>query len=302
MSRSGSAPARIGRREHCQLCGTDGGSSVRFPVQSNVRCFSQDRFPVWRCPGCSSIHSLDRVPLDPYYASYPIHERELSRAGRLVFRRYLRRIRRHGIGPQTRILDYGCGSGQLLDYLREQGYDRVHGYDPYMEQWSDPGVLRQRYGLVLAQDVLEHVEDPQQLLNRLHDLLQPGGLLVIGTPRAESICLRRAGEFVHSLHQPYHLHILSEKQLRAMLTGLGHQLLSVSRRHLYDTWWPMLNWNFLTALARRRDNTLDAFFEPAPPGWFLSPGLWLRALFGYLRPCPGEMLLISRKPPDKETV
>ena len=40
-----------------------------------------------------------------------------------------------------KILDYGCGDGIFLNFLNEQGYARVAGYDAYASQFQDTSVL-----------------------------------------------------------------------------------------------------------------------------------------------------------------
>lgn len=53
------------------------------------------------------------------------------------------------------IIDYGCGSGGVVDFLNEQ-YDLVHGYDPCVERYS---MFPDRtYDILISMDVLEHIE------------------------------------------------------------------------------------------------------------------------------------------------
>ena len=60
------------------------------------------------------------------------------------------------LDPKLRVLDYGCGGGGTVEWLRHCGY-RVQGYDPSHPQWQDTSVLDQDYDVVLTQDVLEHI-------------------------------------------------------------------------------------------------------------------------------------------------
>lgn len=94
-------------------------------------------------------------------------------------------------------LDFGCGCGSLVRYLRSRGRDRVYGYDTGI--WADKArqagvpVLREdelaahegTFDVVTAIDVIEHVTAPLEMLKRVRRLLQRAGLLVIVTQNAE---------------------------------------------------------------------------------------------------------------------
>lgn len=70
------------------------------------------------------------------------------------------------------ILDYGCGFGHLLAFLKEQQPSRAHlftGYDPYgpVPQWRD--LPANRFELVICREVLEHctVKDVAKVVRQL---------------------------------------------------------------------------------------------------------------------------------------
>jgi len=56
--------------------------------------------------------------------------------------------------PNT-ILDYGCGSGSVVDMLSKM-YQLVDGYDPCVEKYSN--YPNQTYDVLISMDVLEHIE------------------------------------------------------------------------------------------------------------------------------------------------
>ena len=286
-------------RDTCILCGQGayGQALESALVNSNVRRWQREQFTVWRCSHCQSLHSRERVDLDCYYRGYPFRRRQLDGFARRTFASYLSKLFRAGMNSSSTVLDYGCSEGLLLQFLAEQGVRDTAGYDAYVEAFDDRAVLSAAYDVVIAQDVIEHVEDPLELLDSLVKCVQPGGLLALGTPRAEGIDLHQAAKFTHSLHQPFHLHIFSEQSLQTLCESRGLQTVAIHRRHILDTPFPFVNWTFLRAYLRQLDNTLDAGFDPVNLRKILtSPRLVFLGLLGYLFPGDSEMLLILRKP------
>jgi 2-polyprenyl-3-methyl-5-hydroxy-6-metoxy-1,4-benzoquinol methylase len=108
------------------------------------------------------------------------------------------------------VLDLGCGMGFALLALKQLGFKNVFGID------IDPGQVESsrakglevtlcadsveyltsnpsRFGLILALDLLEHVEVAQQLefVGAIASSLQPGGRLFGTTPNANSTLAAR---------------------------------------------------------------------------------------------------------------
>ena len=172
-------------RLSCVTCADepDPGQVAWATVHSSEREFEHERFAVWRCPRCRCIHAFGDVDLDRYYRRYGLHETGLDLLERVFYRNKLRFIRR--FVPLDRggpVLDFGCGNGIFVEYLRRRGYTDVAGYDPYSAAHADPRVLGRRYRLVLSTDVVEHVPSPAEHLARAGEQVAPGGFLYLQTP------------------------------------------------------------------------------------------------------------------------
>jgi 2-polyprenyl-3-methyl-5-hydroxy-6-metoxy-1,4-benzoquinol methylase len=281
----------------CNLC-DDPASIDNSPeverVFSNVRQFCHESFTVWRCKNCGSLHSKEAVHLPNYYSDYWMKRMKAGYFSNRIHGNRLRRLRARGLSPGHKILDYGCGEGQFIDSLKDHGFSNVSGYDPYSSEYATPDGLSQSYDVVTAHDVIEHVDDPKQLMSQLSDLLVPGGLLIIGTPNAAEIHLKP--DPPTHLHQPYHRHILTEVVLKEIGTRALLQPIKTYHRMDVDTLWPGVNMQFLCSYEKAAGNYKDVLVEKPKLGLVLtSPALLLKFFAGYFLRDPGNMVVIFRK-------
>ena len=117
-----SAHLAQGDYARCALCGAPRTEQAETAqVRCNIRAFQSERFEVWRCAQCRSIHAAAPVDLDHYYSRYPLFTAELNWMLNVVYAKLLARLRRAGLRPEHEILDYGCGNGVLVKYLRKHG-------------------------------------------------------------------------------------------------------------------------------------------------------------------------------------
>lgn len=290
----------IEERNTCILCGQGRFDETceKAMVPSNVRKIKHMQFPVWRCGHCGCIHSLKKENMVKYYQEiYPYVKRTLDDYTQRLFNNYVRRLQKFGLTKQSSILDYGCAEGLMIDHLKKQGYHNTTGYDPFSSRYSDAAVMKSRYDVVICQDVIEHVEDPRDLMRQLSIIVKPGGILCMGTPRAEGINLSKALTHKHALHQPYHLHILSQKALTELALEQKMSVMRIFHRDSSDTIFPFNNWRFIRAYMAALDDTLNAGFDPPRIDIILkSPRLWFLGLFGGIPQSPYSMIGIFKKP------
>jgi SAM-dependent methyltransferase len=107
-----------------------------------------------------------------------------------------------GLVSGRRVLDVGAGRGRLVASLQRAGLD-ASGIDP-----SGRGDLVERRAIeeasasdldsVVMWHVLEHLDDPGSVLERVRGWLRPGGSLVVASPNLASWQARIAGpEWLH---------------------------------------------------------------------------------------------------------
>lgn len=283
----------------CVVCGAKPSAEAleRATVRSNVRKFREETFGMWRCPSCRSIHATDSVDLAHYYTGYPIFSADLNWMLNIVYGSLLKRLARAGLGKGARVLDYGCGSGALVKYLQANGYEAT-GWDAFAEAYRNPAALETIYDCVVSQDVLEHAEDPIDHLRRLDSLLAPGGVVSVGTPDAEALDLSNADDYIHTLHAPYHRHILAAPALRKAGEALGWVVDRYYSTMYNNTLFPTMNPRFVLQYVRAHDDCFDLVTEPIKLSGFRiwSPATPFYALFGYFFDRHTDIQFVFKKP------
>jgi SAM-dependent methyltransferase len=255
---------------------------------------------VWRCPDCRTIHCREVVDLDRYYSAYPFSAAARTWPVKHVYRNLASRVLRTGFRRRDSLLDYGCGSGAFVAYLRARGYRRCLGYDPYApaEGQGSRTVLRHApFDFIVLQDVLEHVESPEALFAELDGLLAPGGHVLVGTPNANRIELGRVDDFLNELHVPYHLHVYTRAGVEWLGRRAGWSPAGYHDRPYHELPYLGLNTRAVKAYQRSLDGTLNVVLEPIKIGRALtSPRFHFLSCFGYWLSDRADMTVVFHKP------
>ena len=210
LSPSAHEPGRHGDLLQCLECGT-----VQQPI----------------LPQGDQLHDLYRDMRDDAYLS--------EEAGRrATANRLLDLIGAHV--PSGRLLDVGCGHGLLLDEARKRGYDTVglelsreaaqHAREALgldvrelpLESFSEGtnGDSPGGFDVVVLADVLEHLDDPVDAIDRCAGLLRPGGVLCVVTPDPSSLTAKLAGARWWG-YLPAHTVLLPRRTLRELISARG---------------------------------------------------------------------------------
>jgi 2-polyprenyl-6-hydroxyphenyl methylase/3-demethylubiquinone-9 3-methyltransferase len=80
---------------------------------------------------------------------------------------------------------------------------------------------RGAYDVVTAFDVLEHLREPQVLLDKCREWLAPGGVLVLTVPDIGSLPARLMGRFWYYVDPPGHLHYFDSGSLGSFFARHG---------------------------------------------------------------------------------
>jgi SAM-dependent methyltransferase len=301
-------PVTFSQRLECNICHyhLDANDKTQLTtVNCNVRAFLTEQFHVWRCPNCETIHCLEIVDLDRYYAPYPVAQAQFSPPYRIFYGNLHQRLCKHGFSPHHSLLDYGCGvNGLFVRYLQQQGFPNCYGYDPYAppEGFGNPDGLKQKtFDYIILQDVIEHLEDPIELLRQLDSYLASGGYILIGTPNSDRLDLDKPNisDFYNGIHAPYHLHLYTRTSLELLGRDQGWETIDFFDRAYNDTPWLGLNNRALNVYQRGFDGSLDVWYNAIEFWKFLaSPNFLIfifYAIFGYWLSFHTEMAVMFRK-------
>jgi|SRR3989344_7769916 len=163
------------------------------------------------------------------------------------------------LGSSGRALEIGCGSGWMLRALHKQGWnvvglERTEEEARFVSSLTGLKILsgdiaeipsEPKYDLILLFNVLEHMTDPRDVLQRCKKLLKEDGVLILSTHNFDSWQAHILGPRWFHLDVPRHLFHFTPKALANLLEMEGLdiiQIKSISMVHdIYGWLQGMLN-------------------------------------------------------------
>jgi SAM-dependent methyltransferase len=161
-----------------------------------------------------------------------------AHAGRWIVKQVEKEVGLRG----KRVLDYGCGRGDLLGHLFASGV-AVEGFEVSEDSaraarerfageplfrgvaTSPAGLPDAAFDVVFLVEVIEHLLDGQipAVLADVHRLLAPGGVVVVTSPNGEDLSAEgvRCPDCGATFHQFQHLRTLDESSISALFERHG---------------------------------------------------------------------------------
>jgi SAM-dependent methyltransferase len=255
----------------CRVCGNETGNRVH--VVREMMYGTKEKFSYSECATCFSLQILE-VPKDlsqyyprDYIGSPPAQRattahshipkgirlflrqqrvryildgknllgRLVAKVGRDYFGYDWSWFRIAGAGPNSRILDVGCGPGYLLRSLQNQGFINLTGHDLF-QKWRLEGLTILQgplsevvgaFDLIMLHHSLEHMPDPLAALKNVKRLCAPRGAILIRIPVAGCLAWKEYGIDWYQIDAPRHLVVPSRRGMEILAERAGLRLFRV---------------------------------------------------------------------------
>ena len=144
------------------------------------------------------------------------------------------------------LLDLGAAGGELGSAVRDH-FARVIGVEkhpafaprPEYDTWITDDLEHltappEKADVIVAADVLEHLGEPHETLQRLRDFLRPEGRILVSVPNIANFSVRAAllaGRFPYAergILDRTHLRFFTRSSARELLTSAGWTVISIS--------------------------------------------------------------------------
>jgi hypothetical protein len=146
--------------------------------------FQDKRRDYLRCQVCSLVFvpHWQFVSSEEEKSRYDLHQNSPQDQG---YRSFLNRIfipMQKCLAPESCGLDFGSGPQPTLSVMFEEAGHGMTIFDYFYEK--SPSVFKRQYDFITATEVVEHLHNPKEELERLWACLRPGGILGLMTKLA----------------------------------------------------------------------------------------------------------------------
>jgi len=273
---------------YCPVCELDSEGKIR-----NSGWFSH-----FVCSRCGTEVLLESRGKPAYPDDYFGNDEEKFRGTAGGIRRHWHESRashlRSIVGPNARSLyDIGCGDGLFLKAAVGQGF-AVGGLEP-MDKAREQARKKLGCGIdkepfksspaggfdvITAWQVIEHVDKPGELFDKIHKNLKPGGFFAVSTVNLESWQAWLFGSNWLHLDPPRHLWVARRSCVEDLLTRHGFMI--VARRWNHLEFGPV---GYVDSLVNLVDPRRDRILKGLKTG-FRGPADGLAWLAGALLTAP----------------
>lgn len=218
---------------NCPLCNSKENTLLFRTKDKDPRdIIVKEIFNLVRCVDCSMVF-VENMPskkdISKYYGSGYYAQKNISNnvMNKIIMASRLSKIPKKNIRS---ILDYGCGNGDFLLKMKQNGLD-VSGVE-----FSEDGrnicskkldakifdenkfyKLKDKFDVITLWHVLEHIYEPSEVLTKIREVLKEDGTLIISVPNIDSLQFKIFGRNTFHLDIPRHFVHYSPKTIRMLL-------------------------------------------------------------------------------------
>jgi len=233
----------------CPVC--KGNAFSPGPEMFDDRYGEPNRYQLARCNGCGHTATTPRLRESDLPALYGIYYPRKSISAndvvceaakaRCFFAGLVRwwngtnNQGQYSVNSGETMLDVGCGSGVSLIEAKALGATAFGieadpnvkaiaaalGLNIHFGSLQDGPFPERRFDLIVMNQVIEHLPDPDLALQTLRERLTPGGRMILVFPNTASLWRRLSGSRWINWHIPYHLHHFDRKSFDRMARHCG---------------------------------------------------------------------------------
>jgi 2-polyprenyl-3-methyl-5-hydroxy-6-metoxy-1,4-benzoquinol methylase len=228
----------------CRVCG---GKDFAFLYRVHDLWNNNNQITAsyYQCKSCNLIFQFPmNIPEDfkvLYPESYEVYQPK--KAGRLeVFglEKRAKIILKQKNGGK--LLDIGCATGEFIKYMRDYKGWNVTGVEPdqkvalhasttYKLEIINSSVenfeIEKKFDVITLWDVLEHVEEPEECLEKIFDALNQDGVLVLRLPNSASLDAKIFQKYWAGIDSPRHFYIFNPENLSIILKNKGFKIIDI---------------------------------------------------------------------------
>ena len=222
---------------------------IDCPICKNesVLIWKEKKNRVYRCKNCTLafLYPAPENPEEIYGEKYFKNWYLKHYGGRKKYFEGLWKKIENLIPGKGRLFDIGCGVGIFMDVAKEKGwnvcgqdvssfavdYCRKKGYVIYDKSLLKINLPENSLDVITMLDVLAHLKNPVEYIEKAKKILKPGGLLIIKTPYHPGFLflianlLSLTGRSKSLLHIPAQLYHFDTQSLRNIIKSEGLFLL-----------------------------------------------------------------------------
>lgn len=182
----------------------------------------------------------------------------------------------------SKILDIGCGTGQLIYELYNIGFKNVTGIDPFLENdlvhINGSKVFKKsmfeeigKWDIVMMNHVFEHMDNPLNILIRVNELLSDcNSIAIIRIPNVDSYAFRKFKNNWYGIQPPVHYALPSIESMRNLAQIAGLKIVNIVGENLIEFWahsiaYTLDVWDYDSELGIRTFLSKNNNFNRCPP-------------------------------------
>jgi len=239
----------IVRCRNCDLCYVN----PRLPKEIILKYYPEDNYYSYKCfEDCKKISfkKVKEIAIE-FIGNYP----KISSGKGLIdlLGKLIALMVKNSISvvipykEDANVLDIGCGSGELLFFLKKHGfntygveisnkaanYGNKYGLNILNCDFADTNFPSDFFDIIVINQVLEHLYSPYKTLKGINRIIKKDGLLILGVPNIDSYGMKVYKSYSSILDIPRHLYHFSTSTLKKMLLKSGFKIEKIVSKNFF---------------------------------------------------------------------